>query len=312
MPAERRYGMDHSHHQWSPISTRGILRWPDNARVALCVIVTLEHTEWDPPEGSFSADVAGGLGARPFPDYARYSHRNYGHRVGIFRVLDVLQRHGIKPTVAMDLQTAENYPYLVRHCLDRGCEIIGHGISASQMISGNMPEGEESEYIQASIEALRRATGKAPSGWMGPHYGESARTPDLLAQAGISYVCDWANDEQPYPMKEAPGELFALPSMLELDDIHALWTRRVTVDRYALLLKEGFDTMYRDGAQNGRLLVLNFHPWLVGQPFRIGYIDDALAHMVKNQGVWAATGSEIIDWYRGNAPIRVDSGTSGQ
>ena len=302
MPAEHRHGMDHSHHQWSPISTRGVLRWPDNARVALCVIVTLDHAEWDPPEGSFSADMAGGLGVRPFPDYARYSHRNYGHRVGIFRVLDVLDRHGIKATVAMDLQTAENYPYLVRHCLDRGCEIIGHGVSASQVISSNMPEQEESEYIRASIEALRQATGKAPSGWMGPDYGESARTPDLLAQAGISYVCDWANDEQPYPMKESPSELFALPAMLELDDTHALWTRRVPVDRYAVMLKDGFDTLYRDGEHNGRVLVLNFHPWLVGQPFRIGYINDALRHMVKNQGVWTATGSEIIDWYRKHTP----------
>ena len=115
MPAERRLGMDHEHHEWSPISTRGKLNWPSGAKVALCVIVTLEHTEWDPPEGSFSADQAGGLGVRPFPDYPRFSHREYGHRVGIFRVLDVLEKHGIKPTVAMDAQTAELNPWLATH-----------------------------------------------------------------------------------------------------------------------------------------------------------------------------------------------------
>ena len=302
MPAQRRFGMDHEHYEWSPLIKRGTLRWPDNARVALCVIVNLEHTEWSPPEGSYSAPVSGGLGVRPFPDYARVSHREYGHRVGIFRVLDVLERYGIKATVAMDVQTAENYPYLVSHCLDRGCEIIGHGISASQMITSNMPEQEELEYIRASVEALRRATGTAPAGWLGPEYGESPRTPGLLAQAGISYVCDWANDEQPYPMTEQTGELFALPIMLELDDVNALSDRDVTVNRYREMLKDGFDTLYRDGDQNGRVLVLNLHPWLIGQPFRIGYLDDALGHMFRRQGVWAATGSQIIEWYRSHPP----------
>ena len=302
MPAQRRFGMDHEHYDWSPLVNRGALHWPDNARVALCVIVNLEHVQWSPPEGSHSTPLAGGLAPRPFPDYSLFSHREYGHRVGIFRVLDALEHHGIKATVAMDVLTAENYPYLVKHCKDRGCEIIGHGVSASQVITNNMPEEEELDYIQASIEALRRAIGTAPVGWLGPEYGESSRTPQLLARAGISYVCDWANDEQPYPMKADSGELFALPATLELDDIIALWDRRVPIDRYAQLLKESFDTLYQDGEQNGRLMVLNLHPWLIGQPFRIGYLNDALEHMVRRSGVWPATGSQIIDWYRNHRP----------
>lgn len=300
MPAERRQGMDHEHHEWSPISTRSKLSWPNNAKVALCVIVTLEHTEWEPPEDSFSADQAGGLGVRPFPDYPRFSHRDYGHRVGIFRVLDVLERLGIKPTVAMDSQTVEGYPYLVKHCQGRGCEIIGHGVSGSQTISGHMSIKEEAEFIHSSIEVLEKATGTAPKGWFGTDYGESERTPDLLAQAGINYLCDWVNDEQPYPMKDG---LFALPTMLEMDDLFTMSTRRVTIDRYAQSLKDGFDVMYRDGAENGRLLTINIHPWLVGQPFRIGYLEEALGHIMGHQDVWAASGSEIVDWYRDNQPV---------
>ena len=304
MPAERRFGMDHEHYDWSPIVKRGALRWPDDARVALCVVVNLDHIEWCPPEDSYeSAGLAGGLAARPFPDYARLSHRDYGHRVGIFRVLDVLDRHGITATVAMDAMTAENYPYLVQHCLNRGCEVIAHGISVSRMITGNMSEQQEREYIRESVEAVRRATGSALAGWLGPEYGESSRTPQLLAQQGVRYVCDWTNDEQPYPMKTPDGDLYALPIMLELDDVNALWDRRVAIDRYAELLKESFDSLYRDGAQSGRLLVLNLHPWLIGQPFRIGYLDDALGTIMRRQGVWASTGSEIVDWYRDNPPV---------
>ncbi len=295
MPAERRYGMDHQHYDWSPVVSREALRWPQGARVALCVIVNLEHLEWSPVKGSFQTAT---LYDRPMPDYRNYSHRDYGHRVGIFRVLDTLEKHGIRPTVAMDALTAENYPYLVKHCLQRGCEIIGHGMSVSRMITSEMSEEEERGYIRESIEALTHATGSAPRGWLGPEYGESARTPQLLAEAGISYVCDWANDEQPYAMKTSEGELYALPIMLDMDDVFALRERRFPVDDYAELLKEGFDTIYGDATDSGRLLVLNLHPWLIGQPFRIGYLDDALGHMVRRQGVWAASGGEIIDWYR--------------
>ena len=189
------------------------------------------------------------------------------------------------------------------HCLKPGCEIIGHGISVSQMITSDMSEEAEREYIQQSVAAIKRFTGAAPTGWLGPEYGEYSQTPQLLAQAGIRYVCDWANDEQHYAIKVPQGQLFALPLMLELDDLHALWNRRVTINRYRGMLKEGFDTMYRDGERNGRVLVLNLHPWLIGQPFRIRHLEEALGYITRRQGVWAAAGQEIVDWYQHNLPV---------
>jgi peptidoglycan/xylan/chitin deacetylase (PgdA/CDA1 family) len=307
MPVDRSYvfpelhaGMDHAHYDWSPLNaTRAPLRWPDNARVALCVIVTLEHMEWSRPPNSYQiANLPGGYGQGPFPDVTAWSHREYGHRVGIFRVLNVLDKYGLKPTIAMDVLTAENYPFLVRHCLGRGDEIIGHGMSVNRMITSRMSEHEELDYLQTSVQALRHAIGRAPAGWLGPESGESTRTPQLLARLGIRYVCDWVNDEQPYPLHVPEGELYALPVALPVDDVHALWDRRIDIDRYGAMLAETFDTLYDEGASNGRLLVLHLHPWLIGQPFRIGCLDEALGHMLRRQGVWAATGSEIIDWYR--------------
>ncbi len=299
MPAQRAFGMDHPHHAWSPINSRPALRWPNEARVALCVILVLEHLEWQAPEGSFVvANLAGASAPRAFPDYARLSHREYGHRVGIFRLLDTLEKHGITATIAMDAITAANYPFLVRHCLDRGCEIIGHGISVSRMITGNTPEDAEREYIRTSIDALAQATGVSPQGWLGPEYGESERTPQLLAEAGLRYVCDWANDEQPFPMTTGNDPFFALPLLYELDDVASLAQRKVTVADYQRRLTESFDVLHQDGETNGRLMALNWHPWLVGQPFRVGAVDDALAYMMAHGGVWPATGSEIIDWYQ--------------
>ena len=300
MPAQRTFGMDHPHHEWSPIISRPALRWPQDARVALCVVLVLEHMEWQAPEGSFQvANLSGGSAPRAFPDYARLSHREYGHRIGIFRLLDILEQHGVPATVAMDAVTAENYPFLVRHCLDRGCEIIGHGVSVSRMITSNMSEAEEREYIRSSVDSLTRATGTAPAGWLGPEYGESDRTPQLLAEAGLRYVCDWANDEQPFPMTTGDHPFFALPLLYELDDVASVAQRKVTVDDYRRRLTESFDVLHDDGANNGRVLALNWHPWLVGQPFRVGAVDAALGHMMQRGGVWAATGSQIIDWYQG-------------
>jgi peptidoglycan/xylan/chitin deacetylase (PgdA/CDA1 family) len=311
MPVERDYvfpelrpGMDHDHYDWSPLNTnRAVLTWPGNANVALCVIVTLEHMEWSRPPGHYQiANLAGGYGPSPFPDVTAWSHREYGHRVGIFRVLKVLDKYGIKPTIAMDALTAENYPFLVRHCLGRGDEVIGHGVSVNRMITSRMSEQEERDYIQTAVQALARATGKPPVGWLGPELGESTRTPQLLAEMGMRYVCDWVNDEQPYAFKVPQGELYALPMVLPIDDVNALWDRRIDIDRYGQMIKETFDTLYDEGATNGRLLVLHLHPWLIGQPFRIGCLDQALGHIMQRQGVWAATGSEIIDWYRSNRP----------
>ncbi|MGZ8155623.1 MAG: polysaccharide deacetylase family protein [Burkholderiales bacterium] len=307
MTADRNYafpelhaGMDHDHYGWSPLNAaRPKLAWPNEARVALAAIVVLEHAEWKPPPASYQvANLAGGYGWGPFPDVTAWSHREYGHRVGIFRVLDVLEQHGVTPTIAMDALTAEHYPFLVSHCMQRGCEVIAHGISVNRMITSRMSEDEERDYIRTAVEAVSAATGKPPVGWLGPESGESARTPRLLAEAGLRYVCDWANDEQPYRMNVPAGELHALPVSLPLDDANALWNRRIEIDRYGRMIRESFETLHRDGAENGRLLVLTLHPFLIGQPFRIGCLDGALRYIAGHDGVWAATGSQVIDWYR--------------
>ena len=301
MRPERRYGMDNDHYEWSPIVKREALAWPGGARVAFCVIVNLECLDWEAPSGSYQAPLLYSHLApiqRPVPELWTISVREYGHRIGVFRLLSLLGKHGVRPTVAMDALTAGHYPHLVRHCVQSGCEIIAHGVAASRMITSRMSEDEERRYIRESIDAIADATGTRPNGWHGPEYGESAETPQLLAEAGIRYVCDWANDEQPYHMKTPSGELYALPIMVELDDLFALRDRRFRIDEYAQQLKDAIDVIYRDAITSGRLLVLNLHPWLIGQPFRIRFLADAIGHIVRRQGVWAATGAEIVEWYR--------------
>ena len=177
MPAKRAYGMDQDFYAWSPIVTRPVLRWPEGARVALAVIVNLEHWDWEVPEGTpVAVSPLGGpeglwTGNPPgnlFPDIGGYGNHEYGNRVGVFRIFAVLDRYGIKPTLALDKTVADHYPFLVQEGQKRSGEFIAHGLSRRRIIHIGMSEDEEQQYIRASIEAVERATGKRPVGWSAP------------------------------------------------------------------------------------------------------------------------------------------------
>jgi len=290
--------MDNPYYEWSPLVTREPLQWPNGARVALCVIVSLEHVEWSPPKTAVVPPSVSRVGAYPtIFDVHEISHHEYGNRVGFYRVAEVLDRHALRATVAIDSMLALGNPFLVEQCRRRGCEFIGHGVSMSRMITEKMTEAEEREYLTQSLDAIRSSTGSAARGWLGPDYGESTRTVRLLAELGVEYVCDWPNDEQPYRMTVPSGDMVALPVTLDGDDVITLRERSIPVQGWARIVKGAFDRLYRDGADTGRLLVLNLHPYLIGQPFRIKYLDEALRHVLRRPKVWAATGGEIVDWY---------------
>lgn len=297
MPAIRqKLGTDTPYHDWSPIESRTPLRWPNDARVALAVIVNIEYMELEPPPGITVPPSFIRSGPYPgLPDIHEVSPHEYGNRVGVFRVMKVLDKHGIRGTAALDAAAAQRYPYIVDEAKRRHWEFIGHSLVSNRMISEKMPEAEEREYIRESLEAVRRATGEAVHGWIGVDYGQSSRTVRLLAEQGVRYMCDWPNDEQPYRMNVPQGSMVALPTMLELDDSISR-TRRIPIDRWARLVTEAFDRLHEDGAVHGRVLVLNLHPWIIGQPYRIGALDDALGHITACGGVWVATGREIVDW----------------
>jgi peptidoglycan/xylan/chitin deacetylase (PgdA/CDA1 family) len=262
--------------------------------------VLLEHYDFQAPEGTYTLRrPSGGLFPLPFPDYVRLSHREYGHRVGVFRVLDALEGAGVPGTAAVDALTAQHYPWLMAHLAQRGVEVMAHGVAASRLITSRMAESDERATIAESLRAVEAATGTAPVGWLSPEGAESARTPALLAEAGVRYLCDWPNDEQPYTMTVPSGDLVSLPALLELDDEFALWHRKMGVERWAQMIVEAAERLHADGAASGRLLLVTVRPWLSGQPFRAGPLGAALRTITSWPGVWAARAGEIAAWYAG-------------
>lgn len=298
MPADRRPGMDHDHYPWSPLPSRPPLRWPGEAPLAVGALVLAEHYEWFPPDDAYTLrSASGGLIKLPDPDYLRLTHREYGHRVGIFRVLDALDAARIPATVAVDALTIDHYPWLIAHLLERGCELVAHGVAASRLITSKMSEEEEADTIGHSLDVLTAATGVRARGWFSPEGVESTRTPVLVAAAGIDYLLDWPNDEQPYAMTVPAGDLTALPLCLEVDDEWALWTRRMQPAAWRRLVTETADRLTDDGAVSGRLLMFCLRPWLIGQPFRAVELTAALEAVMAHRP-FAATGSGLVDAFR--------------
>ena len=294
MPADRSQGMDHPHYQYSPIPSRQKLRWPNEEPLAVGALILLEHYEWDPPPDAYSLrNASGGLIKLPAPDYVQLTHREYGHRVGIFRLLDTLERHGVPVTVAVDALTSINYPWLMKHIAERNCEVVGHGFSASRLITSKMDDNVETEVITESLDALEETTGIRPTGWFSPEGVESSRTPQLLAAAGIQYVFDWPNDEQPYAMTTPTGNLTSLPLFLEIDDEFALWHRRASLASWEDMIVSAARRLHSDGKDSARHLIFTLRPWLTGQPFRIRSLDRALAQVMSLDDVWPVHGSEL-------------------
>ena len=285
---------DRPPHNTSSIVLRPPLRWPNGARLAFAVVVSAEYYEMQPAAENFiPANVPGGFGRAPYPDFRAFSQRDYGNRVGIFRVIEALERFAMPATAAIDTNVATRYPYIVEQFRKRNIEIAGHGHAVTNVISNHMAEAEERAYIASALDTLQRVSGARPIGWHGPEYGESERTPALLAHLGVSYVLDWPNDEQPFLMRTPSGTLVSLAMALELDDVVTMWHRRVSGERWRQAIADALDQLLIEGAKGGRHLILNVHPWLIGHPHRIGYLEDVLEDVRARDGIWVANASAI-------------------
>ena len=292
----RSHGMDHDRYDWSNLFRRKAVHWPGGARVALWVVPTLEWFPLDMSNKPFRPP--GGL-ERPYPDYRYYTHRDYGNRVGIFRIMKVLDKLGIKASVAMNSAVAERYPFLLQEVVRRDWEVIAHGVHMGLLHYGGMDREAETEQVRQAVSTLRRLSGQPVTGWMSPAKSESADTLDLVAAEGIEYVCDWANDDMPYAMRPAKGTLYSMPHAHEMEDWMILMQYHHSEVSFGQQIRDGFDCLYRESEKHGgRIMAITLHPWVIGHPYRIKHLEKALAYIAGHKGVWAATGAEILSAFK--------------
>ena len=288
----RHRGMDHGRYEWSILPRRPGFTWPNGARVALLVVPALE---WFPLNMDTNPSLVPGALDRPYPDYWNYTLRDYGHRVGFFRVAKVLDSLDVKASVAMNTAVAERHPFLTEQINQRNWEIIAHGIDMAHPHHGELDEAKERDQVETCLTRLRALTGQAIRGWLSPGKSQSKHTLDLVTAQGIEYVCDWVNDDMPYEMTTAHGSVHSMLHPYELDDYVILGGLQHSEDQFLEQVKDQFDTLYRESQeQGGRMLSLSLHPWVIGQPFRIKTLERALTYILGHDGVWSATAHEIL------------------
>ncbi len=284
---------EHGRFDYSAIVDRKPLRWPDGARVAVWVIPNIEHFLFD----GTGVTASGTPGLKP--DVLNFSWRDYGLRVGIWRLMEIMERHGVRGTVALNSDVTEKYPRVIEAGNALKWEWMGHGTTNSILLNAQS-EDEERALVRQSVETIAKAVGRRPKGWLSPGLTETVRTLDLLAECGIEYVGNWVNDEQPYPMRVKSGSMLSLPYTIELNDISNFLARNRTGEEFAKQICDQFDVLYEDGAKTGRVMAIALHPFLIGHPHRAKHFGNALAHIVRHKDVWLATGGEIADWYKRN------------
>jgi len=292
----RERGMDHDIHPFSPVAARPEFRLAGGARLAVYLLLHIEYWELEPPAGAHRDPRFRGEFGAFFPEYRAWSQREYGNRIGAYRILEALDRHRLPATAAVDLLAARRHPNLLEEVRARGYEIAGHGIAVTRMITSRMTETEERACLAEARDGLAALTGAPPASWLGPDHGATPRTSRLLAELGFRYTLDWANDEEPY-LHHPPDGIVALPAPGEWDDAQTLWLRRVPVQKYPDLVGEAVERLLAE-PRGGRVLGLGLHPWVLGAPHRIRYLREALERVAGRPGVLIATAGEIAAQFR--------------
>jgi peptidoglycan/xylan/chitin deacetylase (PgdA/CDA1 family) len=288
--------LDHERYRHQALFARRPVQWPGQARVALWITVHLEFFPLD--MGNLPFRVLGGM-ERGYPDYWNYTLRDYGNRIGVYRVMRLLDRGGLRATAAFNSDVARRYPELVKAITDRRWEVMASGVNMAKLHVGGMPADAEKALVAESVSTLRRIAGAPVQGWHSPAHSESDATLDLVAAEGIAYVADWINDDMPYPVATSGGTIHAMPLTHEWSDRTLLWQYHQSSDDFTKQVVEAFRVLYDEAGQHGgRILSIALHPWIIGQPHRIRALDTALSRIQAHKGVWNATGMEILQAWR--------------
>lgn len=289
----RQRGLDHAWFPHAPTHQRPQIAWPGHERIALWITVPVEFFPLDASAQPFRPL---GAPAMTYPDLWNYSSRDYGLRIGIYRIMQVLNAFGLRATAAVNAEIADRYPRIIDEIGKCGWEFCANGQDMAHVHHGGLAIDNERELIRTARETLAKASGATISGWHSPGRSHSRNTLTLLAEQRFSYVTDWANDDMPYAVTTPSGPLIAMPLTYELSDRHLLVQHNLTVDDYVEQTLWAFDRLSAEAQQygSGRILSLSVTPWILGYPHRIAALSRLLGQILDKRSVWPATGDEIV------------------
>jgi allantoinase len=283
-------------YDFQPIIHRPPVVFPGKQRLAVMVYVSIEHV----PFGSTSlAHAIYPPTLQYSPDILNHGWRDYGLRVGIWRIMAAMDKHGMRGTVNLHSDVCREYPAVIKEGNDRRWEWGAQGDNNTS-IATTMSEEQERAFIRSNLDIIESVAGHRPKGWLGMCLAESTRSPDLLAEAGIEYVSNYTHDELPVPMRVKHGSLLTMPYTVELNDVPTILGKGASAEVFGRMIRDQFDVLYAEGLQRPRVMSISLHPFISGHPFRMKHLEPALAYVASHADVWLTTGGEINDWYRAN------------
>jgi peptidoglycan/xylan/chitin deacetylase (PgdA/CDA1 family) len=281
---------------YSPISERAPLKLPDGARMVVWVIVNVE--EWDPTQPMPRTVLPPPAGGSPSPDVPNWAWHEYGNRVGFWRFTQIFDEFGIPVVLAINGSALAAYPPIVRAARERGWEFMGHGFTQRNM----QKVANERADIRKTREAIAKATGTPPRGWLGPGLTETWETPDLLAEEGYDYVADWVLDDQPVWLRTRGKPILNVPYTQEINDVAMIAVQHHSASEYADRALDQFEQIHADAADSARVMALVVHPYLMGVPHRVKHLRRVLEVIRQKRDVLFWTGAQIADWYLAAGP----------
>jgi allantoinase len=278
---------------YSAIVDRKPLKLPDGGRIIIWPVVNLE--EWVPTEPLPRRILTPPGEGQHTPDIPNWCWYEYGMRVGIWRMMEVLKDYNITPTVSMNGTVVDVYPRVSEEALKLGWEFMGHSFVQKAMFLLD----DQMEAIQKTSDHLKAFCGYKPRGWMGPGLTQTEETPELLVKGGFEYTADWILDDQPVRVNTDAGDLFSVPYTTELNDIPIMLSQSHVSSALYDRTMDYFNTLYEEGKDNVKVMSIAVHPYIHGVPHRIPYFRKIFQELSSKPGVVFMTGAEILDWYLG-------------
>jgi peptidoglycan/xylan/chitin deacetylase (PgdA/CDA1 family) len=277
----------HDRFAYRGINDRPVFDWPNGTRLAVYIGLNLEHFAFGEGLGAELAPAGGQ------PDVLNFAWREYGNRVGVWRLLDLFGELAMPASAIVNSTIQDHCPEVMGAVRARGDEVVGHGRTNSER-QGSLDEAGERALIADATGRIAAAEGAAPAGWLGPWISESAVTPDLLQEAGYRYVLDWCMDDQPVMLKTRGGGLLAVPYPQEMNDIPAIVARKDSASQFADMIIDNFDEMLAQAEAGPLVMGIALHPYIVGQPYRLRHLRRALAHIAaRREEIWITRAGDI-------------------
>jgi peptidoglycan/xylan/chitin deacetylase (PgdA/CDA1 family) len=276
-----------------PYHDRPKIVWPGGKKLAFWIAPNIEFYEFAPPVNPFRPGWP-----KPAPDVVGYSQRDWGNRVGHWRLMELMDKYAMRGSVSLSIGLIDHHPEIIEACNARHWEFFSHGVYNTRYSYG-MTEGQERALIEDSIRSVQAATGQRIRGYLAPALTHTERTFDLLGEYDFWYTCDLFQDDQPQPIKTRTGRLMSMPYSLEVNDVITYGAMGMNPWRYADVLKRHFDQLLVEGERSGTVMCIPLHAYLVSQSHRIRPFEEALKHIAAHaDDVWITTASEIADYYR--------------